>query len=47
MTIVDALKALCKKMTDVDSASDSIAGVIEDIAENYTPPSPSEDSEEG
>ena len=37
MSIKDALKALCQKLTSQESDKDSIAGVIEDIAEKYTP----------
>lgn len=36
-SIKDALKALCQKLTSQESDKDSIAGVIEDIAEKYTP----------
>lgn len=35
--IKDALKALCQKLTSQESDKDSIAGVIADIAEKYTP----------
>ncbi len=35
MSIKDALKALCQKLTSQESDKDSIAGVIEDIAEKY------------
>lgn len=37
MSIKDALKTLCQKMTSQESDSETIAGVIGDIAENYTP----------
>ena len=36
MTIKDALKALCKKMTTKDSSGESISAVIEDITANYS-----------
>lgn len=38
MSITDALKALCQKMTGEESTSNTIAGVIKDIAENYPDP---------
>ena len=34
-TNLEALKALCKKVTGVDSMSDVTSGVISDIAENF------------
>ena len=39
MSIVDALKALCQKMTGQESTGQTISEVIADITANYTPPS--------
>lgn len=37
MSIKDALKALCQKMTGQESTGQTIAEVIADIAANYSP----------
>lgn len=35
MSIIDALKSLCQKITGEESTADSIAGVIADITAGY------------
>lgn len=47
MGIVEALKALCKKMTGQQSAGTSVAEVVEEIADHYTPPSAGAKGEKG
>ena len=42
MNIKEALQSLCQKVTSHESTGQSIAEVIEDLTENYTPnPGPS------